>query len=320
MFTSITCESLVAKNHIFRQIDKLIDLSDAETEFSGLYSKVGKHATPLKQSLRMLIVQFMNDYSDRQMEKALQENCPVKWFCGYELQDQTPDHSYFGKLRKRLGTESIAKIFNDVVAQIRAKGFVGDVFQFIDSSTIITKGALWQERDRAIKDGEKQLNNTVVGKYAADKQARFGCKGKNKFFFGYKRHCSVDMRQGIITKVAVTPGNVPDGHAIKHVLVAGAMAIADKAYCIKKSENAMRAKGCHSGAIKNKNMLGKNPDKDRWLSALRSPFEGVFSKVRKRARYRGQAKVQLQAFMEAAIHNIKRLVTLEENIQNLKVV
>lgn len=316
MLTNITCNSLVPVNHLFRRIDKLLDLTSCEQEFSSLYSKDGKNGLPVRQALRMMIVQFMQDYSDRQMEKALEENIAVKWFCGFELQDNTPDHSFFGKFRKRLGTNGVAKVFNSSVEQIRLQGFVGDVFQFIDSTTIITKGALWEERDKAIKDGIDKLNNDVVKEYAADPQGRFGCKGKNKFFFGYKRHISSDMRQGIITKIAVTPGNVPDGQAIKHVLNPGSMVIADKAYCSQSSLNAMRARGCHDGSIKKQNMKNKNREKDRWLSRLRSPFEGLFSKLQRRARYRGQSKVQMQAFMEGLIHNLKRWVVIDDALRN----
>jgi len=38
----------------------------------------------------------------------------------------------------------------------------GDVFKFIDASAIVTKTALWEERDRAIKEGEEKLNNKNV--------------------------------------------------------------------------------------------------------------------------------------------------------------
>ena len=58
-------------------------------------------------------------------------------------------------------------------------------------------------------------------------------------------------------------------------------------------------------------MIGKNRDKDRWYSHLRSPYERVFSKTNKRVRYCGVAKNQFTAFMEAIAHNLKRLVVLD---------
>ena len=57
-------------------------------------------------------------------------------------------------------------------------------------------------------------------------------------------------------------------------------------------------------------MKGKNKDLDRWRSQVRAPFEGVFSKFEKRARTRGLAKVQFQLFMDAIVHNVKRLIQI----------
>ena len=63
----------------------------------------------------------------------------------------------------------------------------------------------------------KKLNNEVLPKVAHDKQARIGCKGKNKYWYGYKKHISVDIQSGMINKVAVTPANVTDAQGMKHV-------------------------------------------------------------------------------------------------------
>lgn len=63
------------------------------------------------------------------------------------------------------------------------------------------------------------------------------------------------------------------------------MVYADKAYCLAKAQTAMKKRGAASGAILKQNMKGKNKDLDRWRSGLRAPFEGVFSKLEKRARY-----------------------------------
>ena len=41
----------------------------------------------------------------------------------------------------------------------------------------------------------------------------------------------------------------------------------------------MKIHGAVSGAIKRKNMIGKTKNLDRWRSAVRAPFEGVFSKL-----------------------------------------
>jgi len=302
---TITCDSLLDASHPYRRLFEIFDVGQVAIQFESLYSKIGAQAIPVERGIRALIVQFMEDYSDRQMERALAENIAVKWYCRFELGEATPDHTYFCKLRKRLGTKSIAKLFASVREAFESRGLISDVFQFVDATAIITKNALWDERDRAIADGFEKLDNRSVKKYAADKDARTGCKGKKKFWFGYKRHVNVDMSSGLITKVAVTPANVPDGKAVKSILRRGGMVFADKAYSEGSAQRAMKIKGCHNGAIKKRNRKDKNRDLDKWLTGVRMPYEGVFSKLQRRARYRGGTKVQLQAFMEAVAHNLK---------------
>lgn len=311
VFSNVNCDSLLDRTHPYRKLVKVFEVKPVCERFRKKYSSLGRCGIPVEQGVKALIIQFLENYSDRQMERALAENIAVKWYCGFELGESTPDHSYFGKLRKRLGTKSIQTIFESVKEQFEKKGLVSDVFQFVDATAIVTKAALWEERDRAIADGLEKMTNKEVSKYSADKDAKFGCKGKNKFWFGYKRHVNVDMKQGMITKVAVTPANVPDGKAVKHILRKGGMVFGDKAYCISEAQRSFRSNGCHSGAIKKQNMKGKNRDLDKWLTKVRMPFEGVFSKTQVRARYRGLAKVQLQAFMEGIIHNLKRAMVVE---------
>ncbi|PIQ85731.1 MAG: hypothetical protein COV73_05540 [Candidatus Omnitrophica bacterium CG11_big_fil_rev_8_21_14_0_20_43_6] len=70
----------------------------------------------------------------------------------------------------------------------------------------------------------------------------------------------------------------------------------------------MAAKDCHSGAVLKNNMKGKNKDKDRWLTKLRAPFENVFSKWERRARYRGLLKIQSQILLETIVFNGQKVV------------
>ncbi|NDD66823.1 hypothetical protein EBZ35_04125 [bacterium] len=72
----------------------------------------------------------------------------------------------------------------------------------------------------------------------------------------------------------------------------------------------MKKRGASSAAILKNNMKGKNKDLDRWGSAVRASFESVFSKFERRARYRGLANVQLPLWMDAIVHNVKRLVQI----------
>jgi len=118
------------------------------------------------------------------------------------------------------------------------------------------------------------------------------------------------MGSGLIKTVAVTPANVMDEHGLKHICPYGGMVFGDKSYCLHPAQIVMKNNGCHSGAIMKNNMREKNKDLDRWLSGVRAPYEGIFSKQDRRTRYRGTAKVQMQAFLEAIVFNVKRLLVI----------
>lgn len=276
-----------------------------------LEKQLGRSGYGLDVGLKCMYLQFHYDLSDREMEQRLRFDIAFKWFCGFTAFETTPDHSYFGRYRKLVGTKRIGKVFKGIVNRCKEQGCMRSVFQFADATRIITKNTTWQERDKAIKDGEEALSNRNIKKYSADPQARFGCKEKSKFWFGYKGHVGVDMGSGLIESIAATPANVSDQSGFQHVCPKdGQMVFGDKAYCLKPAQEAMKKNGAFSAAILRQNMIGKNKDLDRWRSGMRAPFEGVFSKFEKDTRYRGLAKVQMQLFTEAIVWNAKRLVKI----------
>jgi len=313
-------EELVPEDHIYRQIMKLVNFDKLCASLTTTYSHLGRRGYPVTTGFKCLLVQFMNDLSDRQLEAHLQDSLSAKLFCGFELVESTPDHSYFGKLRDRIGTYKLAKMFKKMNKSLKQSGYIREVFTFVDASAIKSKVDVWKARDKAIADKQNierddddnpTMNNKNINNYCSDPEARYGAKGKNKIWCGYKRHASVDMSHGLINKVAVTPANVPDSKGAKHVCPDGGMVFADKAYCEKPAQTSIKSKGCHSGAIKKNNMKGKDRDKDRWLSSVRMPYEGVFSCMSSKARYRGVVKTQFQAFMQAMAFNLKRLVKIQ---------
>ena len=155
------------------------------------------------------------------------------------------------------------------------------------------------------------MNNEVLPQFACDKQAKMGCKGENKYWYGYKQHTAVDMQSGLINKVAITPANLTDAKGLKHICPNKGAIYADKGYCTKPARQAAAKRGVHLAAIMMNHMLAKNHDKDRWFSHLRMPYERVFSKRNRRVRYRGIAKNQFAAFMAAISFNLKRILVLD---------
>lgn len=306
----LTLNSLVQTNHPYRKLDELLCFDELSKPLSHIYGIRGPKGRGVEFGLRVLVLQFMEDLSDREMERYLCENLAAKWFSNIGLEESTPDHSYFGDFRSRIGTKGLMELFNQVRASLISMGLIREVFTFVDASQLVSKLTTWDERDKAIKAGLEKFNNKTASKVAADKQARFGCKGNNKFWYGYKEHASVDMQSGLINKIAATSAEVTDAQGLENVCPKSGAVYADKGYCVSPAKITLKRNGCHDATIKKNNMKAKNKDKDRWISGIRSPYERVFAHRNKRVRYKSLAKVQFQVGVRALCFNLKRLLVL----------
>lgn len=314
----VCLEDLVSSTHIYRKFLNLWNLDSVRLELEKLEAESDYKGYGIYRIFLCLLLQFLEDLSDRELERFIAENASAKWFCQFGLVDKTPDHSVFGRVRSRIGTNKLSKIFSLLRDQLKAQGYMSEVFTFVDATHLISKVGLWKERDKAIELKLESLNNKTLEKVAADKDAKFGAKSKDKIWFGYKQHTSVDMQSGMINKVAITPANVIDSKGFKHAAPNSGAVYADKGYCDKNARQAALTKGLHLCAVKKNNMKGKNRDLDRYYTAIRAPFEHVFSKQNKRVRYRGIAKNQFSAFMQAITFNFKRLVVLSQQLHQYR--
>ena len=286
-------EQIVRADHPYRKVLEIVDFTSLCKSLHDCYSAdSGVYGYPIESAFKCLLLQQWEDLSDREMERCLQENNAAKLFCGFNLTDVTPDHSFFGRMRQRIGVERLAKLFNQVTEQLRKQKLVSQVFTFVDATAIISKLSLWKERD---------------------KDAKIGCKGKNKFWFGYKRHHTVDMTSGIITKVKVTPANVPDHKVLEDILPLQGMLFADKGYDTNAIRELLHDRNIHSGIIKKNNRKDKDRDKDRWLTGMRMPYEGIFNFADKISPYRGLQRVTFHQILDALTQNLKRLLKIVEN-------
>jgi transposase, IS5 family len=309
----VPIENLVSKDHPYRQIMELVDFKSTRKSLSGCIKELNSKYT-ITQAFKMLLLQYMEDLSDRELERFLQENLAGKYFCDFSLEDDTPDHSYFGYVRDRIGLERLKDLFNRFRLDLKRQGVIREIFTFVDASQLKSKLSVWSERDKAIKAGQDRLTNEVIKKFARDKDARIGCKGKDNFWFGYKKARSVDMPSGLINKSNLVPANKHDSRTVGGVCPDGGAVYADKGYCGKAPEREVRKRGCTPRFIKRNNMIEKDQDLDRYLTKIRAPYERVFSKENKRARYVGIRKNLFAELMQSIAFNCKRLLKIREQI------
>ena len=88
-------KNLIPEDDILYRINQVIDFSFVNEECSDLYSpNDGRPVTNTPERMfRSVIVQYLNDFSDRQMERAARYDIMIKWFIGVPIEDRSYDHS-----------------------------------------------------------------------------------------------------------------------------------------------------------------------------------------------------------------------------------
>ena len=147
----VKLEELVCRTHQYRQFSKVFDFSEIEKSLNSIEKEAGYKGYGVARLFRCLVLQFMEDISDRELERYIQENNAAKWFCDIVLTERTADHSVFARIRKRIGTNKLSQIFNLLKDQLKEQGLMSEVFTFVDASRLIVRASLWEERDAFIK-------------------------------------------------------------------------------------------------------------------------------------------------------------------------
>lgn len=130
----ISLDMLVPDKHAYRKFEKIFDFGKIEYRLKKLEKDIGRTGYGMVKLFKILMYQEMEDLSDRQMEEALKTNLVCKWFCGFALDDKTPDHSLFTHARGRIGASKLSKLFKIMKEQLQEKGYMSEVFTFVDSS------------------------------------------------------------------------------------------------------------------------------------------------------------------------------------------
>jgi transposase len=147
----VSLEELVSAGHNYRKFKELLDFGSINKHLKFLKKENPHEGHGLERLFKCLFLQFLEDLSARELERYLSENAAAKWFCDFKLRERTPDYSLFSTIRKKIGASVLSKIFADLRDQLRRKGYMNEVFTFIDATHLISKGQLWKERDELIR-------------------------------------------------------------------------------------------------------------------------------------------------------------------------
>ncbi len=252
-YHGLSLERRMPKDHTLRKIKERIDFTFVRSEVKHLYGQKGHESVDPCVILKLMFLLF---YENIKSERALASQLPLRldwlWFCDYDIDQPTPNHSVLSKARKRWGPDIFARFFENILGQCVDAGLVEGQTIHIDSSLIAANASkeklkpqfgllsqrLYQQLDDSVpKPSHGHADKPGTSVTPVDPEARLYTKN-GKTTLGYKDHRVVDDRHGIITATITTSANVHDDHMfsdavekhIAHTSMKPDNVVADKGY------------------------------------------------------------------------------------------
>lgn len=271
--------------------------------------ETGRPPYPAGAMIRALYLQTLYNLSDPALEEALTDRLSFRRFCGFGLNEATPDLTTIWRFRTDAAHAGVlTACLDEVVRQLDAKGLVLRQGSIIDASLIQAAS-----RKPGFKAGKGAKNPCERGATWTRKNGRS--------HFGYRLHVATDKGSNIIRKVAFTPAHVAESN-VADALISGdeAAVYADKGYESKRRRAALKAKGikdriCHR-SHKNQAALPRwQVIRNKAISKRRAAVEQVFGTGKRvfgyvRARSTNFATNLGQAICFATVYNLRRAATL----------
>jgi IS5 family transposase len=336
-------DQVVPQGHFLRQLKKIIDWKRFTRKLLKLYEGggiVGRPPFDPALVLKMELIAYLYNLTERQVEVYVNENLPAKYFVGLAADQRAPDHATLTVFRGRLVQCGKLKVFKEMLAEIMRiamqSGIQFGSIQIVDSVHTI-----------ANVNTDKDQQRQKKGKEPRDPDARWGVKHKRKvkteggkeeeqvqYFYGFKAHVSLNAENGLMTSLECTSGEAYDGHhftsLVDHDLeqeLPVKIYTADKAYDDGENHYNLEVRGLHSAIrLKKTRTDKKDANKQVWLDLRQTPqyqqglkerykVERKFGEAKQghglgRCRYLGRLGFAIQAFFTAIMLNLKRMVKL----------
>ncbi|MBI4612648.1 MAG: transposase [Planctomycetes bacterium] len=121
---------------------RTVDWEGIEKSLASYYDAwTGRPSFAPALLVRMLVLEYYADLSDREVEEQAGYNLLYRDFLGLGMDDRVPDSTTLVRFRDRIGEEGIRKVFAEVNRQLEAAGLVGSDRRLLDGVHLWAKVA-----------------------------------------------------------------------------------------------------------------------------------------------------------------------------------
>jgi IS5 family transposase len=342
-FGGLVYERIVPRDHFLVKLNHIIDWERLVVPLLPAYKGLAEEGAPPYSPvvlLKMLVITYLYNLSERQTEEVVNFQLPAKEFVGLAVDEPAPDHSTLCLFKRRLcqaGRWSHFQGINDeILRQALAAGVSLGKIQVVDSVHTVANvdtdaDRKRQEHGQPPRDPEASVvqkgKRTVT---AADGQVTT----RELQYHGYKGHVSLNAATGLITSLMPTTGRAADNVQFPSLLAhdeqVGVNAdtyTGDMAYDDTDLHERLWQAGKHSAfRLHAYRTAKKDANKEVWQNVLATPAyaEGLQERYKierkfgegklwhrlGRCRYLRLVRYGIQAYLTALAVNLKRIVWL----------
>jgi len=237
IFVACPLSRLIPDDHLLKRVDQVLDLSWLHKEVSDCYcSDNGRPSIDPEAALRLMLAGYLEGIvHDRKLMRRAQTDIAIRWFAGYRLHEDLPDHSSLTRIRQRFGEERFQLIFKRTVGECVKAGLVDGETVHVDA-TLIRADVSWESlveehvrqvivenKSEAESDDETESKplrrpgrpRTRPAKRKkrskTDPEATMATSSHRRHLAPcFKQHTVVDDKGGVILDVAVTTGEASE--------------------------------------------------------------------------------------------------------------
>ena len=97
---AVSLEALVPADHFYRHLEEKLDLGFVREWAQNLYAERGRPSIDPIVCFKLQLVMFFEGIrSERQLTETASLNLAHRWYLGYALDEELPDHSSLSRIR-----------------------------------------------------------------------------------------------------------------------------------------------------------------------------------------------------------------------------
>src|SRR4051794_15246644 len=121
----VSLDDLVPQSHFYRHLEQTLDLAFARELVRDTYAESGRPSLDPAVFFKLQLILFFEGLrSERQLMRVVADRLSLRWYLGYDLNEELPNHSRLTRIRERYGLDVFCRFFEAVVEQGIAAGSV----------------------------------------------------------------------------------------------------------------------------------------------------------------------------------------------------